>query len=342
VGVSRDCGFSKGWTDGRRGVREELLKVISSRSCTDKSRVAAVVVTYNREELLRECLQALLAQTRPLDEIIVIDNASTDGTNRMVPVEFPQAVYVRLAENIGGAGGFHEGMKLAYQEGHDWIWVMDDDAVPMYNALEELLKPDYFQRDVYALASAVLYPDGNICLCQRLFDPRTLKDQHVGLECYDKGYFEMDSTIFVGMLISRAVIDKIGLPLKEFFIYWDDTEYCLRIRNQGGKMLTIPQSKILHNNPRELLARQEVGHRDICRPALSWRDYYFIRNMLYTYKIYGQPTIGVYIRLLMSALRSQVAIVLFRSHKLVSSKILWLAVLDGLNGRLDKTFDPHG
>lgn len=88
-------------------------------------KVAAVVVTYNRKELLRECLQALLNQTRPLDEIIVVDNASTDGTDQMIPEEFPQITHVRLPENIGGAGGFHEGMKLAYEKGHDWIWVMD-------------------------------------------------------------------------------------------------------------------------------------------------------------------------------------------------------------------------
>lgn len=86
-------------------------------------KVAAVVVTYNRKELLRECLNALLNQTRPLDEIIVIDNASTDGTQEMIAKEFPYITYVLMSENIGGAGGFHEGMKLAYEKGYDWIWV---------------------------------------------------------------------------------------------------------------------------------------------------------------------------------------------------------------------------
>lgn len=106
----------------------------------EKVSIAAVVVTYNRKELLRQNLNSLLAQTRPVDEIIVMNNASTDGTAEMLAREFkyPQITVVTMPENIGAAGGFHEGMKLAYEKRYDWIWVMDDDAFPYKDALERL------------------------------------------------------------------------------------------------------------------------------------------------------------------------------------------------------------
>src|SRR4051812_18012026 len=93
-------------------------------------RVCAVVVTFNRKKLLVECLRGLLAQTRPLDHLIVINNASTDGTADMLAAEFPELDVVHLPSNVGGAGGFHAGMKWARENGFDWTWVMDDDVAP--------------------------------------------------------------------------------------------------------------------------------------------------------------------------------------------------------------------
>jgi GT2 family glycosyltransferase len=91
-------------------------------------RVCAVVVTYNRRDLLRECLVSLQAQTHVPDTILVVNNASTDGTAQMLSAEFAQLEVLTLAENVGGAGGFHAGMKWAYEQGYDWLWLMDDDG----------------------------------------------------------------------------------------------------------------------------------------------------------------------------------------------------------------------
>ncbi len=298
--------------------------------------IAAVVVTYNRKELLRECLQALLNQTRPLDEIIVIDNASTDGTDKMLPEEFPHVTYVRLPDNIGGAGGFHEGMKLAYEKGNDWIWVMDDDAIASDDALEKLLDLLPLPNDVYALASAVLYPDGRICaIHRRLFDPIKVQEQPIALEYYDRDYFETDTVSFVGMFVSRETITKIGLPLKDFFIYYDDTEYCLRIRSHGGRIFTLPKSRILHKT-----SGGEMQHVERHRTPLSWRNFYVRRNQLYTYRKYGNIGFKFYLKLLVSILRSQTGIILFRRCKFASTKIIWMSVFDGLKGKLGKTIEP--
>ena len=98
----------------------------------------AIVVTFNRRDLLAECLQALAEQTLAVDEIIVVDNASTDGTAEMVRERFPQVRLEALAENRGGAGGFHHGLGLAHELGHEWLWLMDDDTIPAPGALAAL------------------------------------------------------------------------------------------------------------------------------------------------------------------------------------------------------------
>src|SRR3954469_22083387 len=102
-------------------------------------RVCAVVVTYNRVELLRECLTALEAQSRPLDRILVIDNKSSDGTPDMVRAEHPGVELVELPENRGGAGGFYEGTRRAYEDGFDWLRLMDGDPNPTQTLLAILL-----------------------------------------------------------------------------------------------------------------------------------------------------------------------------------------------------------
>ena len=124
------------------------------------SRVHAVVVTYNRKELLKECIDAILNQSVPVEKLILIDNNSTDGTNEYLEeygyMKNPVIEYKRLSENIGGAGGFYEGMKLARSYSPDWIWIMDDDTVPTASCLEELLKAKkVIKGKVSFLASAV-------------------------------------------------------------------------------------------------------------------------------------------------------------------------------------------
>lgn len=228
-------------------------------------KVAAVVVTYNRKKLLRECLQALLNQTRPLDEIIVIDNASTDGTDQMVHEEFPQITYVRLSENIGGAGGFHEGMKLAYEKGYDWIWVMDDDAMPALNSLEMLMR---------AIASLGKQAD-TACLWNQIVTDRELTSvpDQVHLE-------EVESVTFVGFAISRKLMETVGLPKGDYFIYYDDAEYCLRIRRAGGRILRVIGSIIYHKDwLHQPVIERRILHLTISTPRIpKWKFYYLARN----------------------------------------------------------------
>ena len=310
---------------------------MKEKELTAKSdRICAVVVTFNRKALLEECLAALLSQTRPLDEIIVTDNASTDGTEDIIRTRFADITYVRLAENIGGAGGFHEGMKLAFEKGHDWIWVMDDDAIPMADALEKLTNcPMMPEDEVYALASAVLNRDGSNFLThhRRVFDAKKLKERVIGADKYEDDYFQMDTASFVGLLIRREAIEKVGLPLKHFFIRFDDTEYSLRVRGKGI-MLTVPDSRVVHDE-RGAGSDKSTPRRQ----PFDWRDYYGFRNRIYIYKKYGRSGLRFYRRLFRETLLGIGVTLFFRRSKFQSTKILLRGTLDGLQGKLGKNID---
>lgn len=298
-------------------------------------RIAAVVVTYNRKELLRECLRAVMTQSLLLDETIIVDNASTDCTCEMVESEFPDVTYMKLSENLGGAGGFHEGMRIAYEKGHDWIWVMDDDALPASDALEHLVLSGFcHENDVYSLASGVFYTDGSISSThRRFFDPTIPKEILLSPDDYQADSVEVDIASFVGMLISRRAIREVGLPRKDFFIYYDDIEYSLRIRDHGGRILTIPGSRICH---RVKGVKRQSNNQE---GSLNWRSFYHRRNRLYTYRRYMHPNLGFYARTFMSVIKDQ-AYILVNNRSSTSSKILWWSLIDGLRGKLGRTIVP--
>ena len=234
-------------------------------------KIAAVIATYNRKELLKKCLEALLNQTRPLNEIIVVDGNSSDGTDLMMKNEFPQVTYVRLRENEGASGHFHEGMKLAYIKGHDWIWVMDDDAVPSKDALELLLRE-------------VTTKGGDVIVPRMANDLERPCDSKLGL-------------LFVGGLFSRDTIKAVGLPLKEFFIYYDDIEYEWRLRKAGMVILQSERALVKHadwaNQPKRV---RKFLWINIQRPIYpDWKAYYLIRNGILLHILYKKILSALFI-----------------------------------------------
>ena len=181
-------------------------------------RVCAVVVTFNRKDLLRKCLLGLLQQTVPADQILVVDNLSTDGTPAMVRAEFPSIVVYELGKNLGGAGGFHYGMKRAHEEGFDWMWIMDDDIEPYPEALERLLA----HRQVSDFLH--LRRDG-LDLWEGLWNPYDLRVQMFDQEysfANGKPFTVVRYATFEGAMIHRRIVDAIGLPDMRCFVSADD------------------------------------------------------------------------------------------------------------------------
>jgi GT2 family glycosyltransferase len=184
---------------------------------------------------------------------------------------------------------------------------------------------------VYALASAVLNWDETLFPAhRRLFNAKTMTETIIGADKYTQDYFQMDTASFVGFLLSRKAIDEVGLPLKEMFIYFDDTEYSLRIRKKGI-MFTVPASKIVHGERGRALGSSPWG-----QSPSGWKKYYAIRNQIYTYRKHGNVSLLFYIGLfrqtrddIRTTLRSNQA----RSYNI---RLSLCALFDGLRGKLGK------
>ena len=250
----------------------------------------AVIVTYNRLELLKEGIQALLEQSSACD-ILIVDNASTDETPHWAQdfaKTHPSVYYENTGANLGGAGGFNYGMRRGVEMSYDYVWIMDDDAIAQPNALEELLAENdrlQDQNKPYGfLASVVYWTDGSLCEMNR---QRThthyllLEDVQKALA--NNNLIPIETATFVSLLIPSDTIRKVGLPIKEFFIWSDDVEYTVRITIQYKMPAYIaPKSAIIHktkNNAGSDIVMDDAERIDRYR--------YAIRNGNYAYRHYG-------------------------------------------------------
>ena len=286
-------------------------------------KVCAVVPTYNGIELLSASLGGLAAQTRALDEIIVVDDHSADPIEAFVKEKYSAATYLRLDENTGSAGAYAVGMKYAYDRGYDWLWLIDNDAQPLPDALELLLNADCVGNNkLRILCSAVINSDGTIGRGHRLrFDAQRLCKRDVDMADYGKSRFGIDLASFPGQMISREVITRIGLPRAELFLQWDDFDYCLRLGKEGGEILVIPASKIIH---------------DEGSSSAVQREYYSIRNRLFVYREHFGCTVAFARHAAALFIRRVGRIALSQDQKGKRMRITVLAFRDGLGGRLGK------
>lgn len=211
----------------------------------NEKKVIAIVVTYNRKELLKECVNALLNQEYKNCEILIVDNASTDGTKEYLEDELKEqrVHYVNTEANLGGAGGFNYGMKEAYKIGCDFMWIMDDDCIVHNDSLTELMKANEELKEEYGfLSSKVLWKDDSICkmnIQKRKFS-RWLKD-------FDKNMQPIAMASFVSLFIKTSVVEEMGLPIKDFFIWTDDWEYTRRI-SRKYKCYYVARSIVTHKS----------------------------------------------------------------------------------------------
>lgn len=228
--------------------------------------IAAIVVSFNRKDLLGRCLDALSIQSRLPDEIIVVDNGSTDGATELVKERFPTASLIETEKNIGGAGGFAWGLEIAIARGHDFAWIMDDDGSPQPRALAELLDVEAKAPGMFPfLASTVIVEDGTLNPGNVPAISRDPTRQHTAQPL---GAYAVDAVTFVGVLINLEVAARTHLPILEYFIWFDDAEYTRRLsRIEPGLM--VPTSLIVH--PANKTSSDDLGER----------YFYFLRNNLW-------------------------------------------------------------
>lgn len=293
--------------------------------------VAAVVVTYNRLNLLKECINALRKQTYGLDDIIIVNNSSTDGTKEWL--EEQNGLIVITQENSGSAGGQYTGIKCAMEKGYDLIWIMDDDAVPQHDALEALMKSDPISfSDCVALSNTVLDYENNIILMHRRnINLKTLTGAVIPETSYKEPFFKVGLATFVGLLVFKHAIKKVGLPREDFFYQFDDSEYSLRL-SRIGSIYNISSSVIIHPNDKKLYSREGV---------LNIREYYSQRNRIYTYKLYSKNKLIFFFRLVKEVILNILGIMAFRRQKWIRLKIYLLSLTHGLSGKLGYNSKIH-
>ncbi|MEQ1868645.1 MAG: glycosyltransferase family 2 protein [Vicinamibacterales bacterium] len=219
---------------------------------TKPATIAAVVVTYNRLALLQECVAALRAQTRPPDEIVVVDNGSTDGTADWLAAQ-PGLTVVTQA-NLGSGGGQHTGVRIAYLKGCDWFWCMDDDTIPEPDALRALtVVPHFSEPTTGTLSSLVLDTAGRLFGSSWLMPHESARwaDTILHDRC-----LEVSVATFVSLLVRRAAVTAVGLPVKEFFLGVDDWEFTARIGRRFRNYCVL-DSRVIHKAPNRQLPPAE-------------------------------------------------------------------------------------
>ncbi len=243
-------------------------------------KIIAVVVTFNRKELLKRNIECL-RRNKPVSSILVVNNGSTDGTKEWLDEQKDLSIIHQA--NVGGSGGFYTGIEHAYQAGADWIWCMDDDVFPRENCLEQLLK-EAKDQNIGILAPRRLM-DGKI-FCHdfqayNLNNPfasmyaQRLVNEQVNTPTDIKG------TAFEGPFIRREVIEKIGLPNKDLFIFCDDTDYCLRAILAGFRIVYVPNALM---DKEKFFSNDTWAQRN---QKKKWKRYYQVRNSAYLNHRYG-------------------------------------------------------
>ncbi len=211
------------------------------------TRVVAVVVTWNRRDLLEESLAALADQTHPPSRVVVVDNASDDGTSEALASRWSRHDVISLSTNVGGAGGFTVGIERALTHEPDLVWLLDDDTVPTPTAAAELVRAwtsySVSQRPA-VLASRVTWTDGrDHPMNTPRPKPGASRRERAAAAAID--CVPVRSASFVSIMCDADVVRERGLPVADYFLWNDDFEYSTRlIRGRVG--LYVPASVVVH------------------------------------------------------------------------------------------------
>lgn len=242
------------------------------------ARIAAVVVTYNRLQLLQECIAALKDQSSLPNEIVIINNGSTDGTADWLASQ--NNITVITQQNAGSSGGQYTGVKYAVDKNYDWVWCMDDDTIPTADALQAFVSSEYFISSTSFLCSAVLWKDDTFHKMNR---PLLIAGGYEETFHKDLKSSEIIYASFVSVLINTKAVITAGYPLKKMFIWFDDLEYTIRLRKFGPGYL-IGNSVVYHKTEKNLGPDfLPKGRKLNSKEVLGIRNYLFIRKNIYPF-----------------------------------------------------------
>lgn len=227
----------------------------------------AVVVSYNRQALLSECITALRNQTRKPDAILVVNNGSTDNTEEWLKEQ--EDIFFVTQKNVGSSGGFNTGISWAFKNGYTWIWCMDDDGYPKEDALEKILAPE---TDPLCLRNcAVINKDDKKTFVWKTKSFATIDDVDTNM-IYGIGH------PFNGTMLHRNIVERVGLPRPALFLWGDETEYFHRITSLNKiPVCTIADS--IHYHPAAAFSFKKDWDFET-----SWKMYFYVRNRFHIHR----------------------------------------------------------
>ena len=306
-----------------------------------KQSIASVTIAYNGAKILPRQMDALLGQARALQEIIVVDNASTDGTSAMLAERYPQVTVLRMKENVGAAGAWARGLSYAaLEKQHEWVWSFDDDSVPnafvLANLLDGIGSLNGTQADVGMVAPMPVHQKSGTCYPPLLWQNGFVKPS---VNYMQNPLWFADLIIASGCLVRGELVGKIGLPRADFFMDFFDYEYSLRARLNGYKIAVVPSARLDHEigNARKVWA----GRSRLWTSYAPWREYYNSRNIAYAgWHLY--PTSETKRFVLGHLARHAGAVLLFSPKKTACLRKMAQGFWDGCQAKLGIRFTPNG
>lgn len=303
------------------------------------SSIASVTVAHNAAPILPRQIDALLCQSRPLTEVIIVDNASTDGTPEMLAERYPQVTILRMTENLGAAGAWAAGLGYAVGKGHDWVWSFDDDSLPQPDTLglllEGLTSLNGTESEVGILAPMPVHRQTGTYYPPLFWRNGFLRPSQAAAR---EDLWFADMVIASGSLIRQRLVKEIGLPRADFFMDFFDFEYSLRARKHGFRIAVIPKAELDH----------EIGNaRSIWIPGgwrlwtsyAPWREYYNSRNITYAaWHLYPERETKRFV--LWHLVRHAGAVMLYSPDRLACVKKMFQGFWDGKKAKLGIRFRP--
>ncbi|HEM6434636.1 TPA: glycosyltransferase family 2 protein [Streptococcus suis] len=321
--------------------------------------VCVLIVTYNRSKYLLKALEGILTQNQEISGVLIFNNNSTDDTEKIltdkgyIDSKIEEIANKKLYEtvnnnkkyyyyrndcNLGGAGGFANGIRLISELDYDYVWIMDDDVFPEPNCLQEIMKQMSINGTLVGIPNRT---DEN-------FDDRAI----VGLDFddYNKFWTEMRKNViygpfsedaikvvdmpFEGPVIEMGLLRKVGIPDSGFFIEYDDSDYAQRLLNHTEIIFATRAQ--LHRQ----LAVKNSSNQTPKQEPYNWRNYYKIRNNIIFDKRYGKNW----------KVRQLSPIILIAHHIVIAVRnrhiksnfpIIFKAFFDGIRNKTGKRVNPN-
>jgi rhamnopyranosyl-N-acetylglucosaminyl-diphospho-decaprenol beta-1,3/1,4-galactofuranosyltransferase len=303
--------------------------------------IAALILTHNRSAVLQGCIRRVESQSTPPQAIFVVDNGSTDGTAEIVESQFPRVHVLRMKQNLGSAGGFHEGMKWVFEKDYDWIWVLDDDALPAPGALDALTRSPEFQHPKTGALLCVVENEGgqlDHARQARLFDVRSLKLLRSAEQLdLSRPSSPFNAGNFNGLLVSRQAVAAVGAPRADLFMCMDDTEYGFRLASSGFSQYVISAARVIQpegHGFERIKWRFLPAYTRVSKEA-AWLSYYMARNRVVILRQYCAWWV-----LWRELVKQLGALLLFEDERRARVRLFLWGCLDALRGRMGNRLPP--